>query len=388
MDAIFWAARHASVATRAPSASSETIFSMWTKPYGKTGKNISVIGFGGMRFPQPHDLDASAELLRYAHAKGINYFDTAPFYCDDKSEEIFGRAFQTLPRDSFYVSTKSMAATDDALRAGLEKSLRRLRVDYIDFFHIWCLLQPGQLKERLDKGAIPAAQRAKEEGLIKHLVVSSHLGGDDNADVLASGLFEGITIGYNALNFPFRGKTLEAALRHNVGVVTMNPLGGGLIPRHAKRLAFLQGPQDNDVVQAAIRFNVSQSAITAALVGFASKEEIDQAVAAVENFTPYPADHIERVKANIGASFEGFCTGCGYCLPCPVELPIPKLMDAFNHRILEGTDESVINRLKWHWSLSPDVAAACLECGDCEATCTQHLPLRERLHAIAALAQK
>ena len=361
---------------------------MWTKPYGKTGKNISAIGFGGMRFPQPADLDGSAELVRYAHAKGINYFDTAPFYCDDKSEEIFGRAFQSLPRDSFYVSTKSMAATDDALRAGLEKSLRRLGVDHIDYFHIWCLLQPGQLKERLDKGAIPAAQRAKEEGLIKHLVVSSHLGGADNADVLASGLFEGITIGYNALNFPFRGKTLEAALRHNVGVVTMNPLGGGLIPRHAERLAFLKGPQDRDVVQAALRFNVSQPAITAALVGFASKEEIDQAVAAVENFAPYPADHIERLKANIGASFEGFCTGCGYCLPCPADLPIPKLMDAFNHRIFEGTDESVINRLKWHWSLSPDAASACLECGDCEATCTQHLPIRERLHAIAALAQK
>jgi predicted aldo/keto reductase-like oxidoreductase len=92
-------------------------------------------------------------------------------------------------------------------------------------------------------------------------------------------------------------------------------------------------------VQAAIRFNVSQPAITAALVGFAAKEEIDEAVAAVENFTPYPADHIERVKANIGANFEGFCTGCGYCLPCPAGLPIPKLMDVFNHRILEGTDE-------------------------------------------------
>jgi len=151
---------------------------------------------------------------------------------------------------------------------------------------------------------------------------------------------------------------------------------------------FSRGRRTADVVQAAIRFNVSQPAITAALVGFASKEEIDQAVTAVENFVPYPAEHIERVKANIGASFEGFCTGCGYCLPCPADLPIPKLMDAFNHRILEGTDKAVVDRLKWHWSLSPDAAAACLECGDCEATCTQHLPIRERLHGIAALAQK
>jgi predicted aldo/keto reductase-like oxidoreductase len=361
---------------------------MWTKPYGQTGASISVIGFGGMRFARPADLDGSAALVRHAHARGINYFDTAPFYCDDKSEEILGRAFRTLPRDSFFVSTKSFAAGGDELRASLEKSLRRLQVDRIDFFHIWCLLRPGELEERIRKGAIAAAQRAQREGLIKHLVVSSHLGGEDNATVLDSGLFAGITIGYNALNFPFRARTLEAAARHNVGVVTMNPLGGGLIPRNAARLSFLKGPQDRDVVQAAIRFNVSQPAITAALVGFSSEQEVDEAVAAVDGFEPYPAAHIEQVKANIGAGFEGFCTGCGYCMPCPADLQIPKLMDAFNAKILDGNDSAIQDRLKWHWGLAPDAAAACVECGDCENACTQHLPIRERLKMIAALVGK
>jgi hypothetical protein len=358
---------------------------MWTKPYGKTGVDVSVIGFGGMRFAHPADLDASAAVVRYAHARGINYFDTAPFYCEDKSEEIMGHAFRALPRSSFYVSTKCGSADGGELRASLEKSLRRLQVDYIDFFHIWCLLRPDQLEERIRKGAIGAAQKAREEGLIKHLVVSSHLGGEDNATVLDSGLFEGITIGYNALNFPFRAKTLDAAARHNVGVVTMNPLGGGLIPRNAARLAFLKGPQDRDVVQAAIRFNVSQPAITAALVGFSSEHEVDEAVAAVEHFAPYPAEHIEQVKANIGAGFEGFCTGCGYCLPCPAEVQIPKMMDAFNAKILDGSDGAITDRLKWHWGLAPDAAAACIDCGACETVCTQHLPIRDRLKAIAAL---
>jgi predicted aldo/keto reductase-like oxidoreductase len=361
---------------------------MWTKPYGKTGVDVSVIAFGGMRFAKPADLDASAAVVRYAHARGINYFDTAPFYCEDKSEEIMGHAFRTMPRSSFYLSTKCGAAEGGELRASLERSLMRLRVDYIDFFHIWCLLRPDQLEERIRKGAIGAAQKAKEEGLIKHLVVSSHLGGEDNATVLDSGLFEGITIGYNALNFPFRVKTLDAAARHNVGVVTMNPLGGGLIPRNAERLAFLKGPQDRDVVQAALRFNVSQPAITAALVGFSSEREVDEAVAAVENFTPYSAAHIEQVKSNIGASFEGFCTGCGYCLPCPAAVEIPKMMDAFNAKILDGSDGAITDRLKWHWGLAPDAAAACIDCGACETVCTQHLPIRDRLKSIAALAGK
>jgi predicted aldo/keto reductase-like oxidoreductase len=365
----------------------EIISPMWTKPYGKTGKNISVIGFGAMRFANPADLDASAAVVRHAHARGINYFDTAPYYCDDRSEEIMGRAFQTMPRDSYYVSTKCSEADGDALRASLKRSIKRLGVDSIDFFHIWCLLRPEQLDERLKGGAIAAAQQAKAEGLIKHLVVSSHLNGEDNASVLKSGLFEGITVGYNAINFPFRAKTLEAAAKHNLGVATMNPLGGGLIPRNAARLTFLKGPQDQDVVQAALRFNISQPAITSALVGFANEREVDEAVAAVENFQPYPADHIERIKGSIGASFEGFCTGCGYCIPCPVNVEIPKLMDTFNQKILNGTDDAMRDRLKWHWSLSPDVAAACTECGTCEDACTQHLPIRARLHEIAALAQ-
>ena len=322
---------------------------MWKKTYGKTGKDISVIAFGGMRFPKPDDIDGSAELITYAHSKGINYFDTAPFYCDDKSEEITGAALKQLPRDSFYVSTKC-AATDGAeLRSSLERSLKRLNVQQIDFFHIWCLIFPNQLPERVAKGAVAAAQKAKEEGLIKHLVVSTHLKGEDIATVLDSGYFEGVTLGYNVLNFPFRAKGVEAAAKHNVGLVTMNPLGG-------------------------------------ALVGFASKDEVDQAVAAVENFKPHSAEHIEKVKSHLTASFEGFCTGCGYCLPCPSDVEIPKLMDAYNMKILDGKDEAIKDRLKWHWSLAPDAAAACIQCSDCESRCTQHLPIRERLEAIAALA--
>ncbi len=359
---------------------------MWKKTYGQTGKQISVIGFGGMRFANPEDIDGSAELVTYAHSKGINYFDTAPGYCGDKSELIMGAAIRQMPRDSFYISTKCGSADGKELRGSIERSLKRLNVDYIDFFHIWCLVLPNQLEQRIAGGAIPAAVKAKEEGLIKHLVVSMHLSGSEIARVLDSGYFEGMTIGYNAINFPFRSEGLEAAARHNIGVVTMNPLGGGLIPRNAERLSFIKGPRDDDVVQAAIRFNISQPAITSALVGFSNREQVDQAVAAVENFSPYPQEHIENVKSHISESFEGFCTGCGYCIPCPSDVQIPKLMDAYNQKVLDGNDSAIVNRLKWHWSMKPEDAAACTQCGICEEKCTQHLPIRDRLEAIAALA--
>ena len=359
---------------------------MWHKPYGKTGKQVSVIAFGGMRFPTPENLDASAELVLHAHSQGINYFDTAPYYCQDKSEDIMGRAFLALPRDSFYCSTKCGVASGEEMQKSLERSLQRLHVDYIDFFHVWCLLWPHQLQERLAGGAIAALQKAREQGLVRHIVVSSHLPGEEIVKVLDSGLFEGLTLGYNPLNFTYRAAALEAAQRHGIGVVTMNPLGGGVIPKNAQRLAFLKGPGDRDVVQAALRFNISQPAITTALVGFASKAEIDQAVEAVNGFQPYPAEHIERLKSQVGVRFDDLCTGCGYCLPCAAGVEIPRLMDAFNQKILEGNDQAILERLKWQWDLTADKAAACNLCGECEAACTQHLPIRDRLKAIAALA--
>lgn len=361
---------------------------MQTKKYGQTGKDVSVISFGGMRFPAPNDIEASAELVLYAHSKGINYIDTAPYYCEDKSEEIVGCAIRSMPRDSFFVSTKCGSPDGAELRVSLERSLKRLNVDYIDFFHIWCLVWPNQLAERVAKGAIGEVLKAKEEGLVKHVVCSTHLEGEEIAKVLDSGYFEGVTLGYNALNFPFRAKGVEAAGQRNVGVVTMNPLGGGLIPQHAERLSFLKGPNDKDVVEAALRFNISHPAITSALVGFSSKEQIDQAVSAIEGFVPYPAQHIEQVKQHITDKFEGFCTGCGYCLPCPVDIQIPRLIEAYNNLILTGNEQAVASRLKWHWGMAPDAAAACTQCGECENRCTQHLPIRERLQAIAAIIAK
>lgn len=361
---------------------------MWYKPYGKTGKNISVIGFGGMRFENPADLDSGAELLHYAAGRGINYFDTAPYYCDDHSEDIFGRAFKTMKRDSFYVSTKCMEADGAKLRQSLETSLGRLGVEYLDFFHIWCIVTLDAWSQRKSGGAVAAALRAKEEGLIRHVVVSSHLPGGELRTLLEEGVFEGVTLGYCAINFPFRQEAVDAAGRLNLGVVTMNPLGGGVIPQNAQRLDFLRASDDPTVVQAALRFNISQPAITSALVGFSSKAQVDEACAAAENFKPYSPEHLAAMRDKLQESFNGLCSGCGYCLPCPKGLDIPKFMDAYNQKLLspKGVEE-LKGRLKYHWNLKPEDAGACVGCGTCEQRCTQRLPISERMLEIAAIPE-
>ena len=356
---------------------------MLYKPYGRTGKDVSAISFGGMRFDKPEDTDANAEIVLYAHSKGINYFDTAPMYCGDKSEGIMGAALKQLKRDEFYVSTKSNKAGASILRTELQRSLERLNVDYIDFYHIWCIVSTETWQERLKGGAVDEALKAKDEGLIKHLVVSAHLQGDQLGEMLAEGPFEGVTLGYSAINFPYRQAAVAAAGKMGLGVVTMNPLGGGLIPNNAETFDFIRTEADESVVAAALRFNISQAPITSALVGFTTTEHVDQACAAVEGFQPYGPEHIASMQGRIVEAFDGLCTGCGYCMPCPEGIEIPKFMDSYNQMLLSGGKSGpLMGRMRWHWEISGDQAGVCTRCGACTELCTQHLNICDRLEEI------
>ncbi|MFC1468054.1 aldo/keto reductase [Verrucomicrobiota bacterium] len=360
---------------------------MLYKEYGKTGKKVSVISAGGMRHADPENLENSTETLLRAYENGINYFDTAPTYCDDLSEKILGHATKQMKPGSFYLSTKSMKENGGELREQLETSLERLGVDRIDFFHIWCLLSPETWERRKKGGAIEAALKAKEEGLIEHLAFSTHMTHAYANDVIDEGIFDGVLLGYCPINFPLRQQVVDHAHAKGLGVITMNPLGGGIIPQNAARFDFIRGERDPDVVSAALRFNISQPGITSALVGFRNASDVDSACAALTHFEPYDDEHINRLKNHIEHEFAGLCTGCGYCMPCPAGIDIPRMMDAYNQKILQGTEDAIANRLKWHWGMRPAEASACIECGQCEKACTQHLPIIERLEQIAKLPE-
>ncbi len=357
---------------------------MLCKPYGKTGKMISVISSGGMRFLNPQDIDGSAATVLRAYKSGVNYFDTAPGYCADKSEDITGAAVRQMTKGTFYVSTKTFADTEEKLFADLERSLKRLGVERIDFYHIWCITSMDVWKAR--QGGVKAALKAKQQGLIDHVCVSSHMPGEELAEILKQGYFDGVTLGYCAINFPYRQAAVELAGKMRLGVIAMNPMGGGLIPQNAERFDFIRGPGDADVVQAALRFNTSNPHLTSSLVGFSDPAQVDQAVAAVKDFQPSPPEHFAALRERIIEQFDGLCTGCGYCMPCPKGIEVPKMMDAYNLRILMGSDEGhIINRLKWHWGKTTEAARACSLCGACEGRCTQHLPIRDRMKEIGEI---
>ncbi len=359
------------------------------KEYGKTGKKVSAVGFGGMRFDMDKTLEENAELVRYANSKGINYFDTAPGYCQDKSEDIFGIAFKDMPSD-FYVSTKGMPQkydTADKAYEAVKTSIRRMGVKKINFYHIWCIRQ----MEHYDLAMKPGGQyegllRAKEEGLIDHIVLSSHQTGDGVKAILEDGKIEGVLLGVNILNFPYRWSGIEAAKELGYGIVAMNPLSGGAIPEHEEELKFL-AEEGGTATEAALRFVISAPQISVALNGFTTKKHIDMACRIADEAKPYTKDEIDAIADKVGSSMNEACTGCGYCDQCPEGIAIPSFMQVYNEKhIFNKTDEQMTNIMNnaYNWGIlvgKQGTHSDCVECGICEVECTQHLPIIERLRA-------
>lgn len=359
---------------------------MLYREFGSTGEEFSAIGMGCMRFAEPRNTDAMADVVLHAIERGVTYIDTAPGYCGDRSETIVGRAMRQLrnPERPVRIATKTMRVDAKGVREHCEQSLERLGVDAIDFYHVWALVHPYQLPERIRKGALDEFQRLKDEGLIRHICVSTHLGHGEVAAMLeqGKGIFEGMLIGFNAINFALRLEGIRDAARRGMGVVTMNSLGGGLITDHADRFSFIMRPGDQSILDAALRFNLSIPEITTALVGFRTLEDVDTAIDAAERFEPLSTDEIEELKRKVRESSNDFCTQCGYCRDCPQEIPVLRLMESYNHALLDpdNASKAVGNRLRYHWGIQ-DVATvleACTQCRYCEEACTQHLPILER----------
>lgn len=366
------------------------------KTFGKTGKRVSALGMGVSRFlPEQYDsldgMENCAQLIVKAWEYGINYFDVAPTYCGWKAETILGMALKQIP-DTVFTTTKSSSTQDstaDALRRRLESSLQKLGLERITFYNMWGILNYEQYLDVIKPGGpYEGALKAKEEGLIEHIGFSAHCTGEEIVKIVADDLFEGMTIGYNAINFKYREKGLIAASEKGLGIAIMNPLYGGVIPKNPDKFSFIKNEENQTLAQAALLFDASQEAISVVLSGMSTEEELKENTACFEEKYTFPQEKIASIKDRIVKDFDVLCTGCNYCAGCPKNIKINQLMLSYNQLIL--TNESIFEFRKYMkdvWRYTEDVKFDCIGCGRCEKKCTQHLPIVKRIQKINQFAE-
>ena len=364
------------------------------KEFGRTGKKVSVLGFGGMRF-DPKDEETSVRAVQRAAELGINYFDTAPGYCEDTSETFIGKALSALPKEKqkgLYISTKSHIGADpkaEDVRRRIEDQLKKFKRDKIEFYNMWCILDLDQFNEIMAKGGpYEGALKAKDEGLIEHICGSTHASGEEIVEIVKADIFEGITLGYNILNHEFRKEGMEAAARAECAAVTMNPLGGGMLTRDEKMLSVLKEDEADSFIAAALRFNLSHPEITVVLAGMKDAAEVEFNVKVAESVKEPDPEVVKRLIQKFESLGESFCTGCQYCLEhCPENIQIhlyAGLWDRVRMKLPEDTHRvyNVYLAGEDRW-LKGKRASACTQCGECEQACTQKLPIREYMENIA-----
>ncbi len=320
---------------------------------GKTGLEVSEVGFGGIPIIRLSRDDA-VSVLRRAYDRGITLYDTANMYVD--SEEKMGQAFEGL-RHQLVLGTKTIKRDRRGAEADIDQSLRSLRTDYIDLYQFHQVSQENDFETLAGpKGALEGVIRAKEAGKIRHIGITSH-SLDLAPKLIQSGLFSTIQFPFNFLEDAPQEALHPLARELNLGILCMKPFGGGAFDNAQVCFKFLR--QWPDVIP---------------LPGFDAVDQVDEVVGIYdsENIV-FPNDRtvMEQVRAELGRRF---CRRCEYCQPCPQGVMVNAAMiyPIIVHRL------SPAKAAKFSAKAMESVRD-CIECGECSKRCPYGLPIPEML---------
>ena len=370
---------------------------------GRTGIDVSVLGFGCMRLPTlgaPDRIDAAASerLLHHAIEKGVNYVDTAWFYHATKfgqagqSEPFVGRALSGGWRDRVLLATKlpqQIIKTREEMDGFLAQQLERLQTNHIDFYLVHGL--DGQAWDRMrDLGVREFLESARQRGLIRFPAFSFHGSSDDFPRIINE--YDGWAFGqlqYNYVDTSYQAgfSGLRYAAGKGLGVVVMEPLKGG---RLAKNLppemqeVFDKRPEGWSPAEWALRYVWNEPGVSLLLSGMNDPAQLQENLqvadaARPDALTPESLSVYEAARTALRARTKVDCTACRYCMPCEQGVEIPELLAALNASAMWDTKDPWLTGYT-RIAGKPD---ACIECGKCEDMCPQGLPIRELLKETA-----
>lgn len=378
---------------------------------GKTGESTSILGFGCMRLPvagpDPSciDEDLAIAMIRKAIDRGVNYLDTAWPYHGAKgfsepgsSEPLVGKALSGGYREKVKVATKLpswLVETRADMNRFLDLQLKRLQVSHIDCY-LAHTLNARYWEAMKQADLFGFFEEARRDGRIRHIGFSFHDRFSVFQDIVDGYDWDFAQIQYNYLDQAYQAgeEGLKLAARKGLGLVIMEPLRGGFLVNQmpdALRARLAEARPAWSLAEWALRWLWDQPEVSVVLSGMSTMEQVEQNL----DIANKPEQFTEADRAAVAGVRDAFlerikvgCTGCGYCMPCPEGVNIPRNFMLHNDYFLTDSEKARghIRYVYGNLVLEPEeMADRCLSCGECEGKCPQQLPIRDLMEDVAAV---
>lgn len=353
----------------------------------RTGDQISEIGMGTAYIGEADKKDA-VRTVRHAFESGINYYDLAAG--DGTAFPTFGEALQDVRDQVMYQihfgadyssGTYGWSLDLDTVKRSVDRQLKELRTDYINYGFIHCQDESSDWKTYQENGILDYLLSMKKQGAVRHIGASSHTPSVIQ-EILDTGLIDMLMFSVNPAydyqhgEYAFGGVDERSAVyrrceKEGVGISCMKPFSGGQ----------LLSPQTSPFGQAltqyqCIRYALDKPGVLTVLPGAQSVEEID-------HLLRYYEQQEDELDYSIIGSFappeaSGKCVYCNHCEPCPCGLDIG-MINKFYDLAKIGDDMA-----REHYLALRRTASACLSCGHCNSRCPFNVDQMSRMEEIAA----
>ena len=389
--------------------------------------DLSCLGMGAMRLPkiegQGEKIDEAKtqEIINYAIANGVNYFDTAYRYHAGESELVLGKILSRYPREKYYLATKMPGHMMEYNNGQyqftgflanfpsrspeeiFEEQLEKCRTDYFDFYLLHCVSESSwDFYTNEEIGCVAYLLEQKKKGRIKYFGFSAHCRPDTLEKFIIwseqqfGECFDFVQIQLNYLDWVLQeaDKKYEIVTNHGLPIITMESVRGGRLvhlPLESEALLKKERPKDS-IVSWAFRFLQSLPNVQVVLSGMSSMEQLKENIATFSKNDPLTADERELLQQVIQPMLNLVpCTSCRYCTEsCPQNLDIPNLIAMYNEAANNKTDNFVWLQLGFTLKgmSEAEKPASCIGCGKCTKMCPQDIDIPDIMQKFAALLEE